>query len=59
MRFESEGVITQITLDGDSVTYRKAPDAATLDVIANSNDARAESTPQELDDAPLEATPAP
>ncbi len=59
MRFESEGVITQITLDGDSVTYRKAPDAAALDVIANSNDARAESTPQELDDAPLEATPAP
>ncbi|CAN5849234.1 hypothetical protein BH20CHL2_BH20CHL2_12960 [soil metagenome] len=45
MQFESDGVITRITLDGDTVTYLKATDAATLEIIASSNDPGAESAP--------------
>lgn len=50
MRFEADGVVTQITLDGDTVTYIKAPSVEALDIIASSDsapDASPEATPME------------
>lgn len=40
MQFQADGVLTQIAIEGDTVTYIKAPDAATLELIANSESAQ-------------------
>lgn len=50
IRFESDGVVAQIELEGDSVTYLQAPDQQTLDIIAEAEPVDSPATP--------EATPA-
>jgi len=55
IKFEADGVVTQITLDGDAVTYIKAPDVETLNTIA-SGEGTSFASPEAT---PAKATPAP
>lgn len=51
IRFETDDVVTQITLEGDTVTYIKAPTVEMLNIIASSGGS--------LEASPPAATPAP
>lgn len=57
MQFQADGVITQIILEGDTVTYLKASDIETLEIIANSG-STVGSAPASDMSTPVEATPA-